>query len=366
MLHTPPDSHAVTTPNPLLAKWAFTARRVAREDFHAILPDVGAAKAGDLLFARVVSLGQHDAIRVTSARQARLYVGDLVVVAVGARYAPDQFEARAEIAHEGCDLIAAGGLAGYVVGRHASMKMPTRLEPLGLLADERAVPLNLARYRVSRALSGARPRVTAVVGTSMNAGKTTAMASYINGLCNAGYRVGAAKITGTGAPKDLFEYIDAGAVCAVDFTDAGFATTFGASASEIEDIATSLLAHLAAQDCDHVVVEIADGLLQQETHALLGSTFFRQFADAVLFAAVDALGAIEGTRFLQARQLPLLAVTGCMTSSPLAVREAAAVIDVPVISTFALQRRETVEPLLAAVPAQQPATVGGVAPLRAA
>lgn len=364
MTHTTPDPHTADDPNTLHAKWAFTTRRVVRDDFHSMLPDVSAAKAGDLLYARVVSLGQHDAIRVASARQARLYLGDLVVVAVGARYAPDQFEARAEIARGGCDLIAAGGLAGYVVGRHASMKAPTRLAPLGLLADARLVPLNLSRYRVPRALSGLRPRVTAVVGTSMNAGKTTAMACFINGLSNAGYRVGAAKITGTGAPKDLFEYIDAGAVCAVDFTDAGFATTFGATATEVEDIATSLVAHLAAQECDHVVVEIADGLLQQETRALLVSTFFRQFADKVLFAAVDALGAIQGAQFLRAQGLPLLAVTGCMTSSPLAAREAEAEMDVPVVPTFALQRRETIAQLLGELPA--PTADCGASPLLAA
>ena len=49
----------------------------------------------------------------------------------------------------------------------------------------------------------------------------------VKGLTGAGYRVGAAKVTGTGAGGDLWLMRDHGAYEALDFTDAGMATTAG-------------------------------------------------------------------------------------------------------------------------------------------
>jgi len=58
----------------------------------------------------------------------------------------------------------------------------------------------------------------------------------------------------------------------------------------------------------------------------------------VVFAANDALGAQAGVAWLAARQLPVIAITGVLTSSPLAMREAEAVIGLPVFNTLALAR----------------------------
>ena len=95
----------------------------------------------------------------------------------------------------------------------------------------------------------------------MNAGKTTAIAALAHGERLAGRRVGAVKVTGTGAGGDLWAYRDAGAEVALDFTDAGYATTHRISDAERERILETLVARAAAEGMETVLIEVADGLL---------------------------------------------------------------------------------------------------------
>jgi len=76
--------------------------------------------------------------------------------------------------------------------------------------------------------------------------------------------------------------------------------------------------------------------LQRETAQLFGTPAFTDWIDGVIFAAGDALGARAGISWLMARQLPVVAITGILTSSPLAQREAEEVCGLPVYHTSAL------------------------------
>src|SRR6056297_1270944 len=187
------------------AKWAFTTRRVAQDAPRRFVAAVDRAAPGDLLLARVAVLGQHRRVHLRTGRPSTLYAGDLVVVCVGARYAPDQFNADADIAEDGCDLVAAGGIAGTVRASHARMAVPTRLTPVGLLADADGAVLNVDAFALPAVPAvpalGDLPAVPAagdlpvfaVLGTTMNAGKTTTATALVHGLSRAGLAVGAAK-----------------------------------------------------------------------------------------------------------------------------------------------------------------------------
>jgi hypothetical protein len=89
---------------------------------------------------------------------------------------------------------------------------------------------------------------------------------------------------------------------------------------------------------DIIIVEVADGLLQRETARLFATPLFTDWIDGVIFAANDALGAQAGVSWLAARQLPVFAITGVLTSSPLAQREAEDICGLPVYHTMALAR----------------------------
>lgn len=323
------------------AKKSFVCRRATLERVHAISSALR-PNAGDLVLATVTEVGHHARLESPEGRRAQLYAGDEIVVAFGARYAPDQFEAIVPEDLGPCDLVAGGGIAAREVARHARVRKPTAIKPIGILIDGSGVALNVAQFALQPREQHPRARnLVAVVGTSMNAGKTTAAANLIRGLTNGGLRVGACKVTGTGSGGDIWSMRDAGAVAALDFTDVGFATTAGADTEAIDRGALALVAELEAEDIDIVVAEIADGLLQQETAALLTApSGFVSRIDALLLAAADSMGALAGAEWLRAHNLPLRAVTGLVTASPLGTREAQSQLPVEVVNSKTLADAE--------------------------
>ncbi len=304
------------------AKRAFTTRNV---DFGCAVRMVRSGRrpaAGDVILARVISLGQHRRIENIHGRRGDLYVGDEIIVAYGNRYAPDQFEAYVPEDLGPCDLVAGGGVAARATCRHAGIKPATRIEVIGALMRADGRPLNLSDFATANPSRQRPARVIAVVGSSMNAGKTTTVAGIVHGLTRAGFRVGTAKLTGTGSGGDLWAMRDAGAMLAVDFTDAGHASTFGVQPDDLGQIAQALMARLADAGADIAVVEIADGLLHGETAQLVELGQQRGWFDGFVFAAADAMGAAYGCDWLAGRGITPLAVSGLVSASPLAAREA--------------------------------------------
>jgi len=322
-----------------LIKWAYTTRNVDHQQVAKLLSGEIKPTAGDVLLARVDRLGHHSRLELTTSRRAEMFEGDEIAVVFGNRYAPDQFEAIVPDRIEPCRLVAAGGVAARLLNSHSKMKRATRITPLGLLADAEGNPLNLSTFRLAHpAVINPEPLVVVVAGTSMNAGKTTACASLVKGLVRHGLQVAAAKITGTGAGADYRSLVDAGADPVYDFLDAGYVSTYRVDRHDLVDIVMILGGHLAASNPDVIVLEVADGLLQRETARLFAIHEFTGWVDGVVFAANDALGAQAGVAWLAARHLPVIAITGVLTSSPLAIREAEAATGLPVFNTMALAR----------------------------
>ena len=330
------------------AKTAYTARRVDQSAITTLLSgDVG-PRSGDLVLARVACLGHHKRIELVHGRRAPLFIGDEIIACFGNRYAPDQFEAQVPDSLVSCNLVAAGGIAGHCLSQHGSTKSPTVIEPLGLLGDGNGRVINISDWALQPSGSKrSRPLVFAVAGTSMNAGKTSSAAYFIKGLVNSGMKVGAAKVTGTGAGGDVWMMKDAGAAMVLDFTDVGFASTFRASAAEVQGIFTRLTHILCEAGVDAIVVEVADGLFQHETAALLKSDVFRNGVDGVIFAAGEAMGACAGVQWLEQHDLSVLAISGRVSASPLASREVQGITGLPVMGLARLSSEDIVVDLFA-------------------
>jgi len=289
-------------------------------------------QAGDLVLARVARLGHHRKLESPEGRRQALFVNDLILVCYGARYASDQFEALVPGDLEPCNLVAAGGIAGTCTQRHAGARKPTEIVPLGLVADADGRVLNLVDCAEPRLKSTTQlPYTLAVVGTSMNAGKTTTAAAMIRGLAKAGLQVGAAKVTGTGAGCDRWAMVDAGADAVLDFTDFGYASTYQVPLAETAAILEAAVGALGREGCDVVVVELADGLLFPETADLIEHAKFGRMISGLVLAAADSMSAGFGAGWLASRDLPLLGLAGKLTSSPLMVREFAETSEVPVL-----------------------------------
>jgi len=330
-------------------KRAFSTRRVPNEDIRLATKGDMRPMPGDLVLARVDRIGHHKRIERTDGRMADLYVGDEIVLAYGNRYAPDQFEAEIPDSLAPCHMVAAGGIASKALSSNDKARRPTEITPIGLIVDRSGKPINLASYALPAVNARELPPIVIVAGTSMNAGKTTTATSLIHGLVRAGFRVGAAKLTGTGAGGDFWSMTDAGAHKVLDFTDAGHASTYLCAPQEIEAITHKLFAQLAADDCDVIVAEIADGIFQRETVSLLKADFFRSLIQAIIFATVDAAGARDGANWLAGLGYNLLGISGMLTRSPLARRETEEATGLRTLSIEDLANPEFARSLLASL-----------------
>ena len=89
--------------------------------------------------------------------------------------------------------------------------------------------------------------------------------------------------------------------------------------------------------CDGGLVEVADGLLHRESLDLLSSDLCRRTCHKLVFAAGEALGAKAGVDTLEAAGLPVWGVSGLVTASELARREASAATGIRVLTRAALE-----------------------------
>ena len=331
------------------AKQSYVTRRIDLGQAAQLLVEGVRPQAGDLVLARIDRLGHHRRLESPEGRRCQLFLGDEVLLCYGARYASDQFEAQVPETLEPCHMVAAGGIAARCNQRHDAVRAPTGIEPIGIVADAAGQPLNLKRFSLAPAASAPhRPTILAVVGTSMNAGKTTTAAALVRGLCLNGMTVAVGKVTGTGAGGDRWAYVDAGAALVLDFSDFGYASTYGVATADLTALLDDLVNALAEVRPDAIVIEVADGLFFADTADLVRSDAFCTVVDHVVLAAGDAMSAVEATRRLAQSAITPAVVAGLLTSSPLAIREAARMIDAPIVALDALLEGQWEPPRLAA------------------
>lgn len=310
------------------AKWGYVTRRLDKGEYQWV-PERARPEAGTFVVARVESVRRHQHLENAHGRRCRIFPGDLIVGAYGSRYATDAFEGYVPDGPR-THLLTAGGVVGTVHSAHDSLSEPTELEVLGRLATPAGDALSTDSCAMPQ-MDNEHPAVPTVVviGSSMNAGKTTTVACLVRGLSRAGLRPGAGKVTGSGSGKDRWSYLDSGATEVLDFLDFGMPSTFRQPLPRLVATMESIRNGLAAA-CDVVVLEIADGVLQEDTAGLMSA--IRGIANAVVVAAGDSLAAKATVELASAASLPVVAVSGVVARSPLARREAATATHLPVLT----------------------------------
>lgn len=334
----------------------YALRRIPQEKLSCLLPCSETPQPGDIALARVEKIGKNTNLELPSGRRCSLYRGDLMTVVFGHRYATKQFEGYARADGERCDLLSMAGVCGLVESKHDSMPEPSKLHLLGFVADADGQRLRLRQFALPPAPPHPRPSVVVVCGTSMDSGKTHTAASIIKGLRHVAHRVVGIKLTGTASGKDALTMLDAGACEVLDFVDGGLPSTYLCNLDELLDLHFLLLAHAASKAAAWVVIEIADGLLQNETAALLQNPRFTRTVDVWVFAAADPLGAAGGTRVLRSWGIHPVGISGLVSMSSLGIREAQAATGLTCFTAGELQSGELNSRLMNAKP------VGGSIP----
>ena len=303
-------------------QWSWACRKlgsersVLLEDFESAPP-----KAGDVALVRVEKTGFHKHFITAENRRLRLYPGAHFTGVFGNRYASDAYEG-AILGLDNLHMLTAAGMIGTVMSKHSTMDEPTEVSLVGFLSAAEGTRLNLKQRLFQPARTRRLPRnLIYIVGTSMNAGKTTTATRLIRGLCDLGVRVAACKLTGSVSNRDQDELAAAASQDVIDFSDFGFPSTYLCSREELMELFHAMLAEVSSDDPDVVIMELADGLLQRETAMLLAEPEIKQAARGLILSADSALAALWGTERLRQLGYQVLVVSGKFTSSPLMMRE---------------------------------------------
>lgn len=163
-------------------KWSYLTRVIPDGAVVGIGSNSRKPEAGDVVVARVHQIGAHDDIEDPLGRARKLYEGDFIIGAYGNRYATDFYEGYVPEGQQ-THLLTSGGLIGTVESAHDAVDEPTKLEIVGALVDEQRAPITLSTF----AHPFPPPSVPClgtivVVGSGMNSGKTTTVASIAQGL----------------------------------------------------------------------------------------------------------------------------------------------------------------------------------------
>jgi hypothetical protein len=302
--------------------WSWACRRVQTEAGLELeeLP-TRAPVPGDVALVRVNTMGFHKHITTAENRRLRLYPGAQFIGVFGHRYASDAFEAEV-VGTDNVSLLTGAGMIGTVKSKYGNMADATQVSLIGFIREANGDRLNL-KQRLFRPTTARQypANLLYIVGTSMNSGKTTTCTRLIRGLTDMGLKVVACKLTGSVSNHDPDELAAAAAHKVTDFSDFGFASTYLTPKEELLDLFHTMLADIATANADVVLMELADGLLQRETAMLLREPTIKKAGRGVVLSASGSISALWATDHLRELGHRVVALSGRITSSPLAVRE---------------------------------------------
>ena len=310
-------------------------------DPNAILGEDIPAEAGTVLACRVLNAKTaYNTLEDVHGRMVTLHPGDIIAGALGHRdalygysgHVPDRVQPGDEL-----QLLNLGGVIGTGAAATAAQGAPFRLEVLGCvlefpyLGTRVGLPANVARAALPRReirADGGCPPIVSLVGTCMDAGKTTAAAVLIAEMSRRGLRVAAGKLTGVSLRRDVLQMRDSGASPVAVFTDFGVVTT---SRENAVGAAHALVAHLSESEPDVLVLEMGDGLLgTYGVDAILEDVAVKDAIRTTVLCAQDPVGAWGAREILRDRfDLDVDVVCGRVTDGPTGVRFCREMLGVP-------------------------------------
>lgn len=269
----------------------------------------------------------YNTVEDVSGRMMALRSGDVLAGVLGIRRALRGYagDVPAHIAvGDTIEVLNLGGILGRCTSINPDIGPPFKAEVLGAilsfpdLGDRIGRPASIRENAIPAAETlECRLPVVFVAGTCMNSGKTVAATELVRGLARSGHRVAAVKLTGVSLMRDTLSMMDAGAVTALTFNDAGLASTHPGTTVTV---ARGLLNRLAADRVarpDVIVAELGDGILgEYGVQDILLSRDLTGLAAAFVVAAPDPVACWGAHQLFSNRfHLPVSVITGPATDN---------------------------------------------------
>lgn len=318
------------------------------KDFHLNhqMPQTHIPTAGDVGVFEILSVGFHSRMQHTGEGNHTLFSGDKILATFGTRYATKVYSGTVpEFPQEEYQMLGRGGVIGTIKSANEGVSKPTSLKLLAYATDTKTGKVLNTKYYKKRKTVFAPQKLSNTniilsIGSAMDSGKTTTAAYFCHGLEKKGLRTAYIKLTGTNFAKDTNLAADLGLGMAIDFSYFGYPSTYLCHIDELLNLYQSLMQVALRHEPDYVVIEIADGILQRETKMLLEHPAFMSTVTGVILSCLDNLGAFGGVNILEKMGIKPIAISGCVTASPMLIQELRGVLDMPVFNLDKLKNGE--------------------------
>lgn len=292
-------------------------------------------KTGDVVLVEVMSKNTvYPYLEQTDGTLSIVEVGDKIIGALGAREALRGFVGHVPTVLDNPDvplaLLNMGGVIGQCTDAAVGLGAPPVLKYLGTLVDDQGI-ININRVALPHSPGVISKRhIILILGTCMNVGKTSNAVALIQAATKAGQKVGAAKLAGVAALKDLHAYQQAGAIDVKSFLDCGLPSTVDA-----DDLAQMLKNILNVLQGETVIIELGDGIMgHYKVDSVLEDKNIMSHVSAVIVCAADLTAAYGAKHYLDQIGVPITAVSGPATDNIAGVRYITEKWGIPAINGF--------------------------------
>lgn len=269
---------------------SYITRQVPPSAIGGLLDETHNPRPGDLILASIHCLGEIRCLEDHRGQTRPIGEDDLLILAYGNYQNLEFYDAISPERLELSDLVTSAGLVSSITCWHHTLGYPTRIAPIGFLANSQGGRLNLRDFGLRTSPCDERARTYVLMG----AGEDT-LAEMVMRLARQGQRVGVLRISGESSAHQYESLRQHGARWVVDFADAGFSSTYLLASNDLLGIFLSLHNYLCTQGATTVVVEVQGPLKQRESRLLIGSPLFRATVDGMLIAGKNArYGSWEG------------------------------------------------------------------------
>lgn len=283
------------------------------------------ARHGDVVLVRVLEVNQeYDALETPEGSETSLHGGELIVGALGDRQALHGFSGKPPdrlTPGTALHLLNKGGVIGECTAFHRDLGWPTKVEFLGTLVHQgRAANLEDFALPLKEDPLPDIPLVI-VLGTCMDAGKTSVCKKLVHSFSEKGFCINAGKVAGVASHRDVLAMKKHGAQETLSFHDFGLPSTI--QLNTLAPIARSMVHYLAQSEPHFIVLEMGDGLLGgYHGSSLLKDSEFMKHCIATILCANDLMGtwgALQWMSQLGHQHSPLL-ISGRVTDSAEGIR----------------------------------------------
>ena len=220
-------------------------------------------KTGDYVVGKITDTGSDILkIELTNGRMRSIMKGDLVVGALGERYATlEATGSWQEVEEDGkMHLLTGAGLFGKCTSKSVYLPNLIEIQYVGHTSRDGKICV-MDDYVPDIKFSKFNTPVVLVVGTSMSAGKTTSAKIIVNHLKRAGLKIVAGKLTGASRYSDILSFKDVGADFIFDFVNIGLPSTIYPREKYRKKL-IKLLSTINKVDADVAVIELGASPLE--------------------------------------------------------------------------------------------------------